>query len=44
VVSYVGAAATKSIILGLIILATAGLRAAQVLHPAWMLLFLLLPP
>jgi ABC-2 type transport system permease protein len=43
VVSYVGAAATKSIILGLIILATAGLFVPlQVAHPAWMLLFLLL--
>ncbi len=43
VVSYVGAAATKSIILGIIILATAGLFVPlQVAHPAWMLLFLLL--
>ena len=43
VVSYVGAAATKSIILGVIILATAGLFVPlQVTHPAWMLLFLLL--
>ena len=43
VVSYVGAAATKSIILGLIILATAGLFVPlQVMHPFWMLLFLLL--
>ena len=43
VVSYVGAAATKSIILGVIILATAGLFVPlQVAHPAWMLLFLLL--
>lgn len=43
VVAYVGAAATKSIILGAIILATAGLFVPlQVLHPFWMLLFLVL--
>ena len=43
VVSYVGAAATKSIVLGLIILATAGLFVPiQVLHPFWMILFLVL--
>ncbi len=43
VISYVGAAATKSIILGLIILATAALFVPlQILHPLWMLLFLLL--
>jgi ABC-2 type transport system permease protein len=43
VVSYVGAAATKSIILGLIILATAALFVPlQVLHPFWMMLFLVL--
>ncbi|WP_024303219.1 ABC transporter permease [Pseudogulbenkiania sp. MAI-1] len=43
VVSYVGAAATKSIILGLIILATAGLFVPlQVAHPLWMALFLVL--
>ena len=43
VLSYVGAAATKSIILGLIILATAGLFVPlQVMHPFWMLLFLVL--
>ena len=43
VVSYVGAAATKSIILGLIILATAALFVPlQILHPLWMLVFLLL--
>ncbi len=42
-VSYVGAAATKSIILGLIILATAGLFVPlRVEHPVWMLLFLVL--
>ena len=43
VVSYVGAAATKSVILGLIILATAGLFVPlQVVHPVWMLVFLVL--
>ena len=43
VVSYVGAAASKSIILGLIILATAGLFVPlQIAHPLWMILFLLL--
>jgi ABC-2 type transport system permease protein len=43
VVSYVGAAATKSILLGLIILATAGLFVPlQVQHPFWMILFLVL--
>src|SRR5213596_1728629 len=43
VVSYVGAAATKSIILGLIILATADLFVPlQVAHPLWMILFLVL--
>ena len=43
VVSYVGAAATKSILLGVIILATAGLFVPLlVAHPAWMILFLLL--
>lgn len=40
---YVGAAATKSIILGLIILATAGLFVPiQVAHPVWMIFFLVL--
>jgi ABC-2 type transport system permease protein len=40
---YVGAAATKSIILGLLILATAGLFVPlQVAHVFWMLLFLVL--
>jgi ABC-2 type transport system permease protein len=40
---YVGAAATKSIILGLIILATAGLFVPlSIAHPFWMLSFLLL--
>ena len=43
VVSYVGAAATKSIILGAIILATATLFVPlKVVHPLWMLLFLVL--
>ncbi|CAA9355967.1 MAG: Efflux ABC transporter, permease protein, partial [uncultured Chloroflexia bacterium] len=43
VISYVGAAATKSIILGLIILATAGLFVPlEIAHPLWMLAFLLL--
>ncbi|NMM29156.1 MAG: ABC transporter permease [Glaciimonas sp.] len=43
VVSYVGAAATKSIFLGLIILATSGLFVPlHVLHPIWMILFLVL--
>ena len=43
VVSYVGAAATKSIVLGLVILATARLFVPlHVAHPLWMILFLLL--
>lgn len=43
VLSYVGAAATKSIILGLIILATAGLFVPlHIDHPFWMILFLVL--
>lgn len=43
VVSYAGAAATKSIVLGLIILATAGLFVPlHIEHPAWMVLFLVL--
>jgi ABC-2 type transport system permease protein len=43
VIGYVGAAATKSIILGLIILATAGLFVPlRIAHPFWMLAFLLL--
>src|SRR5207245_5284610 len=43
VTGYVGAAATKSVILGLIILATAGLFVPlRVAHPVWMLVFLLL--
>ncbi|MDP8994738.1 MAG: ABC transporter permease [Pseudomonadota bacterium] len=43
VLAYVGAAATKSIVLGLIILATARLFVPiSILHPGWMILFLLL--
>jgi len=43
VLSYVGAAATKSIMLGLIILATSSLFVPlRVAHPFWMLLFLVL--
>jgi ABC-2 type transport system permease protein len=42
-IAYVGAAASKSIILGLIILATAALFVPlQILHPIWMLAFLVL--
>ena len=42
-ISYVGAAASKSILLGLIILATAGFFVPlRIEHPLWMLLFLLL--
>ena len=43
VAGYVGAAATKSIILGLIILATAGLFVPlRIDHPVWMVAFLVL--
>ena len=43
VLGYVGAAATKSIVLGLIILATAGLFVPlRIEHPLWMLVFLVL--
>jgi len=43
VLGYVGAAATKSIILGLIILATAGFFVSiRIEHPLWMIAFLLL--
>jgi len=43
VLGYVGAAASKSIILGLIILATSGLFVPiRIDHPVWMLVFLLL--
>jgi ABC-2 type transport system permease protein len=42
-VAYVGAAATKSILLGLIILATAALFVPlHIEHPVWMVLFLVL--
>ncbi len=41
--AYVGASATKSLVLGLIILATATLFVPlQILHPFWMVLFLVL--
>ena len=43
VLGYVGAAATKSIVLGLIILATAGFFVPiRIEHPFWMIAFLLL--
>jgi ABC-2 type transport system permease protein len=43
VLGYVGAAATKSILLGLIILATAALFVPlQIVHPFWMVAFLVL--
>src|SRR6202171_1312132 len=43
VLGYVGAAATKSIILGLIILATAGFFVPlRIAHPVWMISFLVL--
>src|SRR5947207_10925086 len=43
VLGYVGAAATKSIILGLIILVTATLFVPlQIAHPVWMVVFLVL--
>ncbi len=43
VIAYVGAAATKSAVLGLIILATASFFVPlQILHPVWMLGFLIL--
>jgi ABC-2 type transport system permease protein len=43
VLGYVGAAAIKSIVLGLIILATSGLFVPlEIAHPLWMLLFLVL--
>ncbi|HXL64672.1 MAG TPA: ABC transporter permease [Xanthobacteraceae bacterium] len=43
VIGYVGAAATKSIVLGLIILATSALFVPlQINHPFWMLAFLVL--
>ena len=43
VISYVGAAATKSIILGLLILGTSGLFVPlRIEHPLWMIAFLVL--
>ncbi|MDA1089515.1 MAG: ABC transporter permease [Proteobacteria bacterium] len=43
VLGYVGAAATKSMILGFIILATAGFFVPlQIMHPVWMVAFLVL--
>lgn len=43
VLGYVGAAATKSIMLGLIILGTASLFVpVEIAHPVWMLVFLIL--
>jgi len=43
VVSYVGAAATKSVLIGLVILATAAVFVPfHIEHPVWMLLFLVL--
>jgi ABC-2 type transport system permease protein len=43
IIGYVGAAATKSLMLGLIILATAALFVPlQIAHPFWMLAFLVL--
>jgi ABC-2 type transport system permease protein len=42
-IAYVGAAATKSIVVGLIILATAGLFVPlRIEHPLWMIVFLIL--
>ena len=43
VIGYVGAAATKSIILGLVILATANFFVpVSIVHPVWMIVFLVL--
>ncbi|MBL8645885.1 MAG: ABC transporter permease [Sphingosinicella sp.] len=43
VLAYVGAAATKSVILGIVILATANLFVdIDIVHPLWMLLFMVL--
>ena len=43
VLAYVGAAATKSVLVGLIILATAGVFVPlHIAHPVWMFLFLVL--
>ncbi|MFD0850563.1 ABC transporter permease [Sphingosinicella xenopeptidilytica] len=43
VLAYVGAAATKSVILGIVILATANLFVdIDIVHPLWMILFMVL--
>ena len=43
VLGFVGAAATKSLVVGIVILATAGLFVPiEIAHPAWMILFLVL--
>src|SRR5947208_803130 len=43
VISYVGAAATKSVLIGLVILATASVFVPlRIAHPVWMLAFLVL--
>ena len=43
VIAYVGAAATKSLVLGLIILATSAMFVpVRILHPLWMIVFLVL--
>lgn len=43
VIAYVGAAATKSIVLGLIILVTSAIFVpVRILHPLWMIVFLVL--
>jgi len=43
VLGYVGAAATKSVLIGLIILATASFFVdISIMHPAWMMLFMVL--
>jgi ABC-2 type transport system permease protein len=43
VFAYIGAAATKSVLIGLIILATAALFVpVQIMHPGWMVAFLVL--
>jgi len=43
IIAYVGAAATKSVLLGLVIMATASLFVPiRILHPAWMIAFLVL--
>ncbi len=43
VIAYVGAASTKSVVLGLIIMATASLFVPiRILHPAWMIAFLVM--